>query len=1099
MTASNSTLEANGKATRVPKRLYTVAPGAPFLDTVARAVLSGDLPSKAGSAPDMLDLPNYVLMLPTPRAARAMPDAFLRASPKHNALILPRIQAITESDDDLTLLSSLAGAPLIGHDANLDLPPAISDIERHITLTKLVLHWSRTKAKRADADRAGYLSDDATAMGRETPAQAAGLAGELAQLMDSVEREGVSLDALSALVPDTFSAHWQDTLDFLKIITEMWPRHLDDRGLSAKVERRNTAILSEAKRLSETRPTHPVIIAGVTGSIPATAELMRVVASLDNGAIILPGLDKTLDEESWEAITAAEVAPGAAGRGHPEHPQYGLKRLLDTLGVNRSDVDVIGEPPRGDQDQTRRTFFSEALRPASTTATWQNLPERKDLSPENIRDALEPVHLIDTANAQDEAEAIALIMREVAESEGRTAALVSPDRILARRVGVRLESWGIRVDDSAGRPFIKTTPGTFLDLIANAIATKFAPAEIVSLLKHPLTRLGFDPFTIRKSTRALEIAAFRTDYLGSGLSGIDEALHRARLETETGERRHRAVRRIHDEDWNAAHDIVARLADAFSPLTPHFETDHTAPFQSLVKAHLATAEAIARLPLTEPNETDPAKSVETETDDTPEYPLWLGAAGEQASTYFADLLSAELPDFSIAAHDYPDFSRGLLNSFDIRERLPVHPRLSIWGLFESRLQQPDVVILGGLNEGTWPSTTDPGPWLNRSMRREIGLPSPEEEIGRQAHDFATLLQAETVYLSRAEKSGGTPTVPSRWLMRIEALCAGLDCKDALRAKAPWAGWARARDAVPRVPAITAPEPRPSLSLRPRALSVSSIETWMKNPYALYANKILKLEKLPILGNEPGADLRGGILHQTLARFTDNNPVGSDNLKTPDACIAAFMRDAEAVIARYKAHPRIRAFWLPRIARFARWFAETEPSRRCDIASVIAETSGTYVFETPGGPFKLEARADRLDVGTDGLVITDYKSGQTPPTPKHVETGHAPQLLLEAVIALFGTGFAHTDRHAHVTGLRYISASGGRPPGSQHDIALENIETAAESAADRLASLVTQFDNEATAYRAVRRYGYSYDYDDFAHLARVAEWSGTGTTARGSGQ
>ncbi len=1078
-------------------RVLTLAPGAPFLDTVARAVLSGDLPATGGATPERLALPDINLILPTPRATRAMQDAFLRAS-GDQALLLPRIVSITEGDEDLALLAAVTDLTGLGADVVATLPPAIDDIERKVTLTRLVLHWSKAMAENADARVHPELADQATYVGHQTPAQAAGLAGELAQLMDIVEREGASLAGLKDLVPDNFSAHWQSTLDFLKIVTEAWPGHLKERGATSKVVRRNAAILAEAQRLRSNPPKTPVIIAGITGSIPATAELMRVVADLPQGAIILPGLDHSLDEKSWQAIAPIQKnGEPFTSFSHPEHPQYGLKRLLDTLGLERGDVQTVGDAKAEPRHKIRQRFISEALRPATTTKAWQDLP---NTLASDLKTALEGVQVIDAPNAQDEAEAVALILREVAETPGRTAALVSPDRILARRVGVRLESWGIRVDDSAGRPFVKTAPGTFLDLVIAAISSDFAPTDVIALLKHPLARLGLDPFTIRKTARALEIAAFRTAYLGRGLDGINDALLRARLDVETKRRLHKSVRRIHTEDWDNAHLIMERLTDAFTPLVPLFDRRGAHDLNAFVRAHIETAEALATHPDkkdskpqningNDKNFKEDAPNTEACDTDTTS-PLWMGAAGEQGSLFFANLLSDTTPELSITGADYADLYRSLVVGLNIRERNPVHPRLSIWGLFESRLQQPDVIILGSLNEGVWPKTADPGPWLNRAMRHSLKLPSPEEDIGREALDFATLMGADTVYLTRSEKTGGDPTVPSRWLLRIRALLAGLDAEDLLQSTTPWVEWARARDDVRRVPSITAPQPRPPVALRPRKMSVSNVERWIKNPYAVFARNILDLEPLDPLGKAPGPDLRGSIIHEALARFSKAHPIGSEGIKTQDALAAALMEQANDVIADYKAHPRIAAFWLPRIERFAEWFSETEAQRRQGVSRVVEETKGSLVFKAPGGPFEVSARADRIDVTDTGLIITDYKTGK-PPSEKDVETGKSPQLVLEAAIALLGEGFERTDDTRAVSALRFISASGGIPPGEEHTVlAKKDIKETAERVVGELKELATAYDDPATPYTALRRQKFDYRFDDFAHLARVAEWSGS---------
>lgn len=1074
---STHTRAADAKHLASPTaRIFTVPPGKPFLDCLARAILSGDLAPGIGVS-NPLGLADITLLLPTRRATRALQDAFLKHAGTR-ALIVPRIRAIADGEDELTLLSGLAGLSTLATD-DADARPAISPLERRLILTKLVLAWSESmRATPAGAD--GDLEPYAAA-GGATPAQAAHLAAELARLMDMVETENASLADLANLVPETYSEHWQRTLEFLEIVTQFWPAHLDEYGLASPMASRNLTLARETRRLIENPPRAPVIVAGVTGSIPATSELMRAVARLPNGYIVLPGLDLSLDDASWEQIRPAATGDHAAARLQrpvgAEHPQHGLKVLLDRLGATRADVTTLpgAEPEQTAADRLR--FVAEAMRPATTTAEWHTYAHSVDR--ERLTAALAGIDLIDAPSAQDEAEAIALILREALETPGRTAALVSPDRLLARRVAARLATWGIRVDDSAGKPFAKTVPGAFLDLVIEAVDKRFAPAELIALLKHPLTRLGLGAFEVRRAARALELAAFRTDYLGIGIDGVEASLEQAAADVLNGERRERPVRRLRDDDWTQARELVQRLRAAFAPLSRLYSTRDKHTLAELAAAHIAAAEAVARLPDTEikSDSADPERAALAE--------LYAGDAGTAAIMLFEGFIDPSLPSLSVAAADYADLYRSLIATENIRPRIPLHPRLFVWGPFEARLQQPDVVVLGSLNDGIWPEAADPGPWLNRPMRRALGLPAPEERIGYAAHDFTSMLGAEKVYLTRAEKIDGVPTVPSRWLMRIVALLDGMKMRHAIAMDRPWLAWARLRDAIP-APGhrpIEPPMPRPPVEWRPRKLSVSAVETWLANPYAIFAGRILGLDALPQLGKSPDASLKGAIVHDILADFTARWP-----RTLPDDIAAELMRLAHARLAPYLGNPRIAAFWLPRLERFAHWFADTEPARRAGFDHVVAEIKGETVLDLPGGPFTLTARADRIDIAAGKIAITDYKTGK-PPSAAKVREGNAPQLSLEAAIAIAGgfTGVAAAD----VSELRYIHVTGGTPPGEDSCPVAGDVADVAAVQRRGLEILIDRFDDPATAYDARRRPGFSYVFDDFAHLARIAEWSGQG--------
>ena len=1011
-------------------RIYTVPPGRPFLAALADAVLQGHLPVPGGARPGPLQLADATVLLPTRRATRALQEAFLRAS-GGSALLLPRIRPIVAA----TLEESLGGlgtAEDLATDGAGKLVPAISDMGRQLTLARLIMAWSEAEG------------------GTRTPAQAAKLARELARLMDAIEIEDVDPARLGSLVPDAFALHWERTLKFLQIVTAAWPAHLKEQGLVSQMQHAKHLLLAQARRLAATPPPAPVIAAGIMSSVPVVTELLRVVTDLPNGALVLPGLDQSLDAQSWESIVPA----------HPEHPQFGLKKLLDALGVRREDVALLPGPDPTGAQRARARLLSEAMRPAHTTERWHRLAP--GIGSPTEAQALAGVAVLEAPGAEDEAEAVALILREAAETPGRTAALVTPDRVLARRVAARLATWQLRVEDSAGQPLGKTAIGAFLDLLIEAAATGMEPVALLALLKHPLCRLGLADDTLRRGWRTLEIALFRATYLGVGLTGLTAALERAQADVAAKRRLPQAVRRLGREDWKAARDLVRRLVTALKPIEELFASWANANLAALVAAHTTAAEALGR------------------GDGPSADGLWSGEAGEVAAKFLTALRTEESSAPHMQAADYPAFYRSLAEEVTVRLRAPTHPRIFIWEPYESRLQHTDVVILGSLNEGTWPQAADPGPWLNRPMRQALGLPAPEERIGDAAHIFTALFGASQVHLTRAAKIDGVPTVPSRWILRLQALMTHVGGH--ARTDPPWLAWARERNAMagPARP-VRAPEPRPALLLRPRQMSATSIETWIANPYAVFAERILRLEVLPALGRQPDAALRGQLVHEALNRFAQRFP---DRL--PHDICAELTAIAEAALEELAASPRVAAFWAPRFGRFAQWFADTEPTRRTATLATLAEVEGAMVLEGKIGPFTLKARADRIDVGAGGLTICDYKTGNVSDLKRRAEQGRAPQLPLEAAIALAG-GFAGLPAQA-VLNMRYISASGGEPPGQECPLEGDVAELARE-ALDGLQRLIAAFDEENTPYRALRRARFNYRYDDYAQLARVAEWSG----------
>ena len=1021
--------------------LYTITPGAPFLETLARAILEGALPHAGGQPPDRLELSRWTILLPTRRAVRALGDAFMQVS-GDTALLLPQIRPLGDVEEDALALSPMTEITGMGETA-LGLPPAIGNLERRLALTKLVLGWSQALAA-SDGDE-GFRQ-------AATPAQASSLARELAALMDTLDTEQVAFKNLDELVPDRFADHWQQTIGFLKIVTEAWPEHLTENNVMAPYDRRNRLMEEEAKRLKQSPPPVPVIAAGSTGTMPTTAELLEVIASLPLGAVILPGLDTHLDEESWQSISKPEP--------HPEHPQYGMRQFLDRLGVPRDEVALLG----GDTD-LRSELVSEVMRPSTTTQNWSQLSEK--FAGKDVAGSFDGIHRIDAPSEQDEAEVISLLLRHAVETPGRTAALVTPDRTLSRRVSARLEKWGLAVDDSAGRPLDKTLPGSFMDALADTAGAGFSPLSLLALLKHPLALLGRRPGEMRRVARLLELTAFRQPALTNGLKAHREAAKRMFARLDKGERVHSSVKRMTAKDRDAVFTLLDDIEIAVEPMMRLMTgPNDTLELHTVIDAHAEAGERLAC------------------NDEGSSAALWQNDAGEALADVFAALLSAEGSAFPIAFGDYLELYRSFIAGTPVRRRTPSHPRIHIWGPLEARLQRPDMVILGGLNEGVWPASIDAGPWLSRPMRTDLGLSALERGIGLSAHDVSQLLGVEEVWLTRAEKSGGAPSVPSRWLLRFDAVLDALGQGGSIRADEDWLGWARARDSIEPMPSIPAPSPKPPVSARPTGLSVTRIEDWIANPYAIFARDILRLHKLDDLAGDPGPALKGTLVHDALQRFAQAHPG-----KLPQDIASELMRVARELFGQFGDGARIETFWQGQFAVFAKWFAATEPARRAGVARVHCEVPGEMTLDQASG-FTLSARADRIDEREDGqLAIYDYKTGGLP-SPKQVSDGKSPQLPLEAAIAVAG-GFSKLEA-VPVSMLAYISARGYGEGGKEVNVSEKTSPgELAEDAIAQLADLVKAYSDEARGYTAMRRANFSnanqYRYDDYAHLARVLEW------------
>jgi len=988
-------------------RVFSIAAGLPFTDALAAGILDR-------VDHDPLRLAKVTVLVPTRRARRSLADAFLRRG-GGRPLLLPRMTALGDLDEDEVLLSGGFAPDDGGIDATVDdfaLPPALSGLRRQLMLARSVRGMDK----------------------KTSPDQAANLALELARLLDQVATERLSFDGLADLVPDEYAAHWQRTLTFLKVLTAEWPNILADEQALDAAERRNRLLDARADTWRRSPPAEPVIAAGSTGSIPATAHLLSVVARLPAGAVVLPGLDKEASPQAWKSL-------------QPHHPQFGMAQLLERLGVARDDVQPWPAPGFDRPPSPRARLVNAALTPADVPPPA--------LEPDQLERARDGVAVVDCPGAGEEAAVIALAMRRALETPGRTAALVTPDRGLARRVAAELERWHVAVDDSAGRPLARTPPGAFLALTARLVAGRLAPVPLLAVLKHPLAGCGMEPARLRARVRALELAVLRGPRPGEGVKGLRAAL--------------KASRAYRDDAPKAAGDLDAFLKWLDKILKPlaTVMAGKPRPLAAMLKAHVAVAEALAA----------------TTAADGPSR-LWDKDAGEAAANFVAELADAGRDFGAVTAADYPALLDTLMAARVVRPRHLRHPRLHIWGLLEARMQQADVMILGGLNEGTWPAEAKASPWMSRPMLKDFGLPPPERRIGLAAHDFAQAFAAPTVVLTRATRVEGTPQVPSRWLLRLENVFARAGLADAMTATEPWLEWVAALDRPERPITIEEPRPAPPVAARPRKLPVTEIETWLRDPYALYARRVLRLRPLDPIDAEPGAAERGIIVHDVLERFIAGH---MDAL--PGDALARLLALGRQVFDERLAHPGVRAFWWPRFERVAGWFVDTERCRRADgFAPVAAEVTGEMDISGKAGPFTLTARADRIDRRADvGLVIIDYKTGQTP-SIKQMRSGLAPQLPLEAAIAGRG-GFAGVDA-GEVAQLVTFKLSGGREPGKQSTLA-DDVDEVAADAVRGLTALVRRFDDATQPYLSKRRTMRENVPGDYDHLARFREWRGGG--------
>jgi ATP-dependent helicase/nuclease subunit B len=1056
-----------------PANVFTIAPGAPFLKTFANSLFDGRVIEGFSKNLGPLEMAETTIYVPTRRAARALAGE-LAGAIGGPSLLLPRILPLGALEETETSPSiddaGFGSAPEPG------LPEAMGEIERRMRLAGLILTWTRAlrHAIVSVGAQGKYEYDTQESfLVAATPADAWHLSGELASLIDELIIEDVAWDRLDPLVLPEFDSYWRITLNFLNIAIKEWPKILADRGLVDKARRQVAFIEAQCCRLQTGAFTGPVIAIGSTGSHSATARLLAAIVRAPRGAVVLPGLDQDLDTDAWALIPDGSEQDVEASY---THPQAALRRLLRILQVRREDVVSLGEA--APNLAMRGKFLSESLRPAESTGEW--IAYRGTAGANELAAALQDVSLIEARDEREEALALAIAMREVLETPDSTAALVTPDRNLARRVGAELLRWNIVANDSAGEPLGASPIGVLARLAIACAASKMAAPDLAALFAHPLLRLGLSRADIARRAALLEIGLLRSPCAGAPLSeeiiGDPSALIARACEEASGIFAHPAMRRISGNEWQDVQDLLLRLGAQFAPL---LNLRGHVPLDQWVAAHRGTIEAIA--------------SAEDDADD--------GEDRVELDALFDELKQNAPEHMTFDVESYGPFFAAVTQEIISREEKLAHPRLQILGLLEARLIDADVILLGGLNETVWPPQARTDAFLNRPMRAALGLTPPERKLGQTAHDFVQAMSNRQVILSRARKRDGAPAVASRFVQRMAAL--GGTAWEACRERGEiYLHLAREIDRTEPnevSPPSNRPLPRPPLTLRPKRLSVTQIETLRRDPYAIYAEKILRLKQLDPLGGASGVAEVGSAVHAALERFVKDYPFG---LLPSDArnILLAILREA---LAAQLQDADFAALKWPGLEKTADFYLGFEVRRRDGIKTIKTEAEGKLdIGLADGSTFILTARADRIELNTDGTVtLVDYKTG-APPGNGEIFVGFAPQLTLEAAMCVrdaFDLGQKVTKVEA--LHLKLGGADGGKS--RPVDFAKVRANVMQQSFMDvvddhfrGLVDLLIQFRDPATPYPPRPFPKYAKRMNAYDHLARVKEWSRGDETEEG---
>ncbi len=932
----------------------------------SQAFIDGLKARMKAAAPE--DWARITVLVNTRRAARRL-QALLSAG---GAVLLPDITVISDLGARIGTLSAKAG------------------FERHLALADLV----------------GAFLEAQPDLGPKTAMF--GLAESLAALQDEMTGAGVAFDDLAQIDVQGLSSHWARNLAFLDILNR-FENSLPNQVLAGAEARQKAAVEALVAKWETAPPAGPVIVAGSTGSRAVTAMLMAAVAALPQGAVVLPGFDYTTPPDLWPQLGE-------------EHPQFGFTALSGQIGFDPAAVPQWHPQPV--QNPARNALVSLALRPAPVTPHW--LEQAPALAPA-LPEALARVSLLNAPDARMEALAIALCLREALEA-GRKAALVTPDRTLARRVGAELARWGITPDDSAGHPGKLTAPGVFLRMVAAALGQPLAPVNLMEILKHPLCGKArgahlalarrFERQALRGSPPPLDLGGF-----GDWAGKTDGA-----------------------ESW------LSDLKTIFDPV------QDSAPktLKDWAALHRQTAEALAGSG------------------------LWEKEAGQAVAGLFDTLALGESHTTLYDAHQYRALFATVLARIEVRDDpLHAHPDIAIWGTLEARVQSVDLVVVAGLNEGVWPGLSGHDPWLNRDMRRQAGLMLPERQIGLSAHDFQQALGAGEVLISRALRTGEAPSVAARWVMRLQNLLGGMEGGpgvlkemtargDRLLALAATLD----RPAAPPAPAPR-PCPAPPLAARPRRLSVTRVETLIRDPYAIYASHILKLYPLDPLTPAPDARMRGNVVHKALELFVKQSfqSLPEDAARLYDQCTEAALQDVP--------WPATRALWRHHLQRAKGFFLQTEAERRAGGRPFALEATGARRVQGRAFDVTLTAKADRIDIGDGGTaLIYDYKAGSR--ESKNLIENFRVQLPLEGAIAE-AQGFEGLQaRHVGALALIYMGSKPGVVRFRAEDPVMQDVW-------QRVVGFLDEYQVPEKGYAARLRPEIMAFDGDYDHLARRGEW------------
>jgi ATP-dependent helicase/nuclease subunit B len=1012
--------------------IYNIPSGVPFAECLARGMIES-----YGNNPEILA--KTTVFLPSKQAITLVKDAFFTVN-KGKILLLPKMRVLGElSEEELVLLPN---NPHV-HFKILSEKRPISNTLKTPALAKLILNTP-------------HLFPHITHY-----ADAVSVAQNILDLLDLLYTHNMSVDVLTTLDAENYSENWQKTLDNIIPITALWHDYLSQNGYGDPAHYRNIAFEYLTDFYTHNPPQNPVIVAGITDALPVCVAFLKIIQRLEHGHIIISGLDTHLTQTDILKL-------------NPDHPQYALQKLLHTLGMASSDVPYWHASKQflTNTHTQRQKLCTEIMRPSGTTEEWCSVNDR--LSEQDMLVALDDINIIQAPNDRLEATAIALIIREAVENPHTKIALMTPNRELVARVTTILNRWNIKPTDTAGIALSQTPQGIYLKLLCDVLEHNFAPIPLLALLKHPMSNAGLPNGDFKKQVYLFEYHILRDSIVKNGLYGYGQALQ-TKINTLNPQSEHYTQRL---DTYNIIVDMLAYLSNRFSDVLHAPDTVTMAALIPILK------DLVSEMTCTD-TQSVPESAPKSVTEI-----FWADDAGQKCldmlDTYIqnSDLLGA-MPKATACTYIIDSLSQYSVRDSGYNQ----NPNVLIWGTADARLQQADIIIMGGLTEGTFPVSPKTGVWLSRPMLAQMSLSLPEAKIGTDAYDFVQAFCTHKIFLTHCVQSNGSPTIPSRWLIRLENLLKSTVKNPKITDKlynSPYLAWVDMLDNVhAKAKPASRPAPKPPAHARPTSMSVTDAEKWIRDPYSIYGKYILTLRKLNDIDQDLEAAEKGNIVHTLLHEFT---------LATKDGFGGKphqIMRDLlDKTLETLKEKPLLYVFWGTRLHYIGMQFVDFEIDRRKTLTPIMYEQTGTLSFETSRGNFILKARCDRIDLNEfSEAILVDYKtSSGSATTYEKIKAGFAPQLPLQAMMLKqggFGTAYP-------IAGAEYIVVADNidiKPMKAKKNTDIEPLfSDLVDDIFNQFKEWTENFNDENTPYISRRLPEFLKFTGDYDLLARVPEWN-----------